>query len=224
MKLFSNIGFYIGMLVGVTIAGAGFYMMSDEQEAPSESKEVVSNEPEKGQLTAYSPDKQKTPAKANRDYEESQKEKAAMLEVITVGDSMVIDSIEIATVDTVAETVDSLNMTLEDPVIVRKDVLMRTLSFNLPVMDTAKTIIDTLAEDLNIVESVKHDQFDLELWESPIGYLGYKMSGNKILVFGIDTAKNINLKRAGDDLNLHVGKQIYKIEQKSEFVELKGRM
>ncbi len=225
MKLFSNIGFYVGLLIGASVATVGFYVMSEKQEEKPDKKTPQLAESDKIDPVPYTPEIYKEDAvEAYKDYNDQPEDKVVMQEVITIGDSMEFDSVRVEELDTASFSSDSLVGVEDELILVRKDVLMRTLKFELPLTDTVeRTLIDTLAEDLNIVESIEHSSYELELWESPIGYSGYKTSGNKIMVFGIDTATFIDLKRTENGLDLHVGNQIYLIEKKSEFVALKKK-
>ncbi len=223
MKLFSNIGFYIGLLIGASVATVGFYVMSENNDKETAKTEAELKDSNQAPTKENRPDQKEVLVVNVDDYSEDVPEKVPMQTIITVSDSMEIDSVHVQ-LDTLSSRVDSVKAIEDEPILVRKDVLMRTLNFKLSLEDSLqKDVIDTLAADLNIVESVAHDHYTLELWESPIGYSGYKTSGNKIMVFGIDTAKFIDLRQTENGLNLHVGKEVYLIEQKSEFVDLQKR-
>lgn len=88
---------------------------------------------------------------------------------------------------------DSINLDLavviEDSTLeILKDELIKTVL--LPVRHFSKKPIDTLKEQLLGVVDVVVDQIIVEYWSSPIDYKGYKMSKNKLVLYGIDYAIN----------------------------------
>ena len=62
---------------------------------------------------------------------------------------------------------------------------------------------------------------EVEIWQSPIHYKGYKLGKNKLVVFGIDVDSDILLFDLNDYVLLQSGSNYYRLEKTSEFKNLK---
>jgi len=117
----------------------------------------------------------------------------------------------------------SSSKVLDDPmqILVRKDVLLRSMTFDLDLVEDTASIMDTLKTHLDITETEHHKTYILELWQSPLGYKGYKMAGNKIQIFGMDTVKIFDLKKIEERLMLIADNSIFELKNESDFSMLK---
>ncbi|MFH1004329.1 MAG: hypothetical protein V1781_02370 [Bacteroidota bacterium] len=111
----------------------------------------------------------------------------------------------------------------EDIVIVKKDELIETSSvvvMHLDENDETKNPNDSLLEQVSGIKDKQKNaiaSFKIEFWQSPINYKGYKMTKNKIVLFGINTIENIKLFHLDENIFLKVGQNIYKLYFTDEF-------
>lgn len=81
---------------------------------------------------------------------------------------------------------------------------------------------DSLLNKLNnIKNSGKSQQIDVEFWESPIHYKGYKLGRNKLVLFGIDNESKIMLFDLNDYVILQSGESYYRLERTADFKNLR---
>lgn len=133
------------------------------------------------------------------------------LAVVTVGDSIEVDSLEI----------DSLNLDFDEPEIrVAKDELIQSYRLKAKVEKSKKDIADTLAQHLDIDEGFS-EYYQLELWQSPLGYEGYRCSGNRILIYGMDSVERFSIKILDEQLLLLADKRTFVIDRNADFSPLK---
>ena len=88
--------------------------------------------------------------------------------------------------------------------IVRKDEMLESKNFaviNLQEAEQTNTA-DSLLEKVSGIKDRKKDivaSFKVEFWQSPINYKGYKMTKNKIVLFGMNPDETIMLFHSNDD-------------------------
>jgi len=81
---------------------------------------------------------------------------------------------------------------------------------------------DSLLNKINNVKiGNRPSSIEVEIWQSPIHYKGYKLGKNKLVVFGIDADSDILLFDLNDYLLLQSGSIYYRLEKTSEFKNLK---
>lgn len=81
---------------------------------------------------------------------------------------------------------------------------------------------DSLLNKMNSIKSgSKPSSIEVEIWESPIHYKGYKLGRNKLVVYGIDPSQDILLFDLNDYVLLQSGEVYYRLEKTSEFKNLK---
>lgn len=73
------------------------------------------------------------------------------------------------------------------------------------------------AADLPEEEKVPSD-YQVEFWVSPINYRGYKMSKNKLILFGIDEPEAVKLYRVKDALYMSYLKDYYRLNTSYDFM------
>ena len=73
------------------------------------------------------------------------------------------------------------------------------------------------AADLPEEEKVSSD-YQVEFWVSPINYRGYKMSKNKLILFGIDEPEAVKLYRVKDALYMSYLKDYYRLNASFDFM------
>ncbi len=81
---------------------------------------------------------------------------------------------------------------------------------------------DSLLNKINNVKmGNRPSSIEVEIWQSPIHYKGYKLGKNKLVVFGIDADSDILLFDLNDYVLLQSGSTYYRLEKTSEFKNLK---
>jgi hypothetical protein len=73
------------------------------------------------------------------------------------------------------------------------------------------------SSDLPEEEKVTSD-YQVEFWVSPINYRGYKMSKNKLILFGIDEPEAVKLYRVNDALYMSYLKDYYRLNASFDFM------
>lgn len=125
--------------------------------------------------------------------------------------------------ETAADT--GLNKPAEDDIVVKQDQLL--ISATLPVEEKSEVKDETLSNEtvqkLNPAADLPANEKSnpnclVEFWVSPINYKGYKMSKNKLILFGIDEPDAVKLYRVDDALYMSYLKEFYRLNNSFDFV------
>ena len=106
--------------------------------------------------------------------------------------------------------------------IVRKDELLDAKNYeviNLQQNESANPA-DSLLEKISGIKDTKKSilaSFKVEYWQSPINYKGYKMTKNKIVLFGIKPEDNLKLFHLDDDIFMKHNQNYYKLYFTDEY-------
>ena len=109
-----------------------------------------------------------------------------------------------------------------DNFIVRKDELLGSRSVevtNLQPTESA-TASDSLLEKVSGIKEGKKNvvaAFKVEFWQSPINYRGYKMTKNKIVLFGINSEEIVKFFHLDDNIFMKHNQNIYRMYFTDEF-------
>ena len=60
----------------------------------------------------------------------------------------------------------------------------------------------------------------VEFWKSPVNYKGYKLSRNKIILFGVEDADRIKLYNIDENMYLEFGADYFLLESNQDFKPL----
>ena len=106
--------------------------------------------------------------------------------------------------------------------IVRKDELLSAKNIEVANFQQNETTnaSDSLLEKISGIKDGKKNvvaSFKVEFWQSPINYRGYKMTKNKIVLFGINSKENIKLFHADDAIFLKQNQSFFKLYFTDEF-------
>ncbi len=117
----------------------------------------------------------------------------------------------------------------EADIIVKQDELL--ISSNIPVADKSNrdpgssdgTHTEDVVRQLNPAADLPESEpvsthIQVEFWVSPVNYRGYKMSKNKLILFGIDEPQDVKLYRVNDTLYMTYLKGYYRLNDSFEFV------
>lgn len=131
------------------------------------------------------------------------------------------------------DTENSSDTTREEDIVVRKDVLLsvktikataRSMVDNVQDADDkslAKELTDKLNPEAKLPEpEIKTKTYQVEFWQSPINFKGYKMSKNKIVLFGIDEPGLLKIYTLDNSVYIGHYQNIYKLESTDDFMSL----
>lgn len=111
----------------------------------------------------------------------------------------------------------------DEGIIVIKDELLFTKEVLLSGMDSIirkqKFLDSLLLEDFNITKT-PGNLYHLEFWKSPVNYTGYKMSNNRIILFGIYKYDLATLEYANTNIYLKLENIYYMLEETEKYKPL----
>ncbi len=114
------------------------------------------------------------------------------------------------------------NQKSADNFIVKKDELLDSKNFeviNLQQNENANPS-DSILEKVSGIKDTKKNilaSFKVEFWQSPINYKGFKMTKNKIVLFGINPEDNLKLFHLNDDIFMKHNQNYYKLYFTDDF-------
>jgi hypothetical protein len=112
-------------------------------------------------------------------------------------------------------------MTAQD-IVVKKDQLLVTYQLQ-PIRLITDPATASAGEDKSSdVPATDRStlKFDVEFWVSPVNYKGYKLAGNKLILFGIELPDEIQLYAIDQTLWLKYGHDFYQLESSDNFESL----
>ncbi|MEO8086072.1 MAG: hypothetical protein ABI763_04590 [Bacteroidota bacterium] len=117
----------------------------------------------------------------------------------------------------------------EEEIIVKQDQLLVSANILIENKDEEKdteknkTLTDEAVQLLNPGADLPEVEkpaasYQVEFWVSPINYKGYKMSKNKLILFGIDEPEAVKLYRVNNGLFMSYLKEYYHLNDSFDFV------
>jgi len=111
----------------------------------------------------------------------------------------------------------------EDDIEVKKDVLVFTKI--LPLINKSTQHDESLSKetaqklpDADLPVDENADSLTVEFWVSPIHYKGYKMSKNKVILFGMENIEALKLYRLNKDIYMDDGESFYQMAITYDFM------
>jgi hypothetical protein len=124
-----------------------------------------------------------------------------------------------------------LNDTMkEEEIVVKKDVLVAVQ--NMKVLDKSpsntfetdeKPLVKELTEKMNPEAKVpdfdakEGRSYQVEFWKSPVNFKGYKMSRNKLVLFGLEASDQVKMFLLNESFYLHYHNTLFKLEETDAF-------
>lgn len=216
--------FIIGILLGI-LAGGGFFILKlddyfrelsfykknvrqMEQQMAELSKEDAAREPAADTSGRMAPKKEDSIVTARRPSKEAA---APVAEPVPDATDSVL-------------SVDSFGRIVTDDIIVKKDELLSIRPLELINLnsDPAEEVLDATDSLLQKLSGVRIDRgpskvLTVELWQSPVNYRGYKMSRNKVVLFGVYPLNGIRLYKLDDLIYLKHQQNLYRLDFTNEF-------
>ena len=123
---------------------------------------------------------------------------------------------------------DTVHANGDDNIVVKQDQLLISTTINIEDKSEggkeldeslSKEAVEQLnpAADLPVKEKLPVS-FITEFWVSPINYRGYKMSKNKLVLFGIEEPDAVKLYRVNDGIYMSYLREYYKLTDTFDFV------
>ena len=108
---------------------------------------------------------------------------------------------------------------ITDDIVVRKDQLL--ISYNLQPIELAtdsrtNEAIEKSDPEAGLPEKQQR-YYEVEFWVSPVNYRGYKLQGEKLILFGIEVPDEVQLYSIESKLWLKYGRDFYMIERHNGF-------
>lgn len=202
----------MGLMLGLLIGGGFFILKLDhyfgEMSRTKDTKEKTVAEVSTSQLPEK-PEKKIKPQKT-RDERLSAKydslaaagRNAALARF--QGDSVLTDSITL--------------VSQSDNIVVRKDELLSVKNVELVSIGAPRNSKDSVLSQLSgIKDDEARSAYKVEFWQSPINYKGYKMTRNRVLLYGITDSEAVKLFKLDDVIYLRHGAVTYRLDHTSEF-------
>src|ERR1019366_241838 len=122
----------------------------------------------------------------------------------------------------------SFNNAASEDIVVRKDEVLSNKTLEVINLNPVVSLNNNADSLLQQVSGIRDDRntakqfFNIELWQSPLNYKGYKMSKYKIVLYGIASAEAIKVYKIDDAIYLKNASVVYKLEQSSDFKPYQG--
>lgn len=209
----------MGLMLGLLVGGGFFILKLDtyfrelsmhQSQDDTENKEDKEKD-SKEKKQDYRPVKKKTENSAPVTGEPPSADSLTTEEPadkITPADSLTPDSLMMAD-----------KMPSGDEIIVRKDELLSVKTIELINLtgSTDKNPKDSLLQKVSGVRDDQKASYKIEYWKSPINYKGYKMTRNKLVLYGISSADPMSLFRIDDDIYMKHLNTIYRLGFTNDF-------
>lgn len=111
-------------------------------------------------------------------------------------------------VDALLKDDESINVAKEELISIK----------NIKVIDLDNTQKDTLTGQLAGVTSDDYPNvFFVEFWKTPLNSKGYRMTRNRVILYGLDDFSNLTIYKVDDNFYLKNEEQVYKLSAGTEF-------
>ena len=105
--------------------------------------------------------------------------------------------------------------------VVRKDELIGSKNYQVTILqeDGAVSSSDSLLEKISGIKNQKRSAsaIKIEFWRSPINYKGYKMTKNKVVLFGVNQEDDIRLYQMEENIYLKQNSNCFRLLFSDEF-------
>ncbi|MGQ0829449.1 MAG: hypothetical protein ACT4ON_13755 [Bacteroidota bacterium] len=215
--------FIMGMMAGLIIAGGFFILKLDdyfkELNFYKSVAQTFSSDSKNNEVAVKISDVENTEEK--KVFENKTKSKKTESEAIPDKKEFMLSA---DTLNTQAAT-DSVTKDINDPndIIVRKDELLFTKTIEVINLNPVASTVNTKDSLLQKVSGITDDRtnskqfFNIEFWQSPLNYKGYKMSKYKLVLYGITSAEGIKIYKSDDIIYLKNQGGAYKLDQAGDF-------
>jgi len=110
-----------------------------------------------------------------------------------------------------------------EAIVIQKDELIASttlqitdlnpLSSNEKASDSVIQKVSGIRDDRTVTKKI----LEVELWKSPLHYKGYKMSRNKLVLYGFTSLEGIKIFKLDDNTYIKLTSAIYKLDQTYDY-------
>jgi len=218
--------FFLGLLLGLLLGG-GFFLFKLDQYVKELSiyKSLTQHKEQSSETSDVKGDKQ-GPVSTVHSYGQSNPGPNPKLQVQR--DSMPVSELTSSKKqgnDSLRKSDSTFQSTANtENIVIRKDELLtahtvEVLNIN-PVASNSVTQKDSIAAKMAGVREERSSgrQFSsVEFWSSPLNFKGYKMSHNKVVLYGISEPENMKLYKLDDEVYLLCGTAVFHLEYSNDF-------
>ncbi len=110
-----------------------------------------------------------------------------------------------------------------EAIVIQKDELIASVTVQItdlnPLSSTEKNSDSVIQKVSGIRDdrTVTKKNIDVELWKSPLHYKGYKMSRNKLVLYGFASLEGIKIFKLDDVTYIKLASAIYKLDQTYDY-------
>lgn len=225
--------FIIGLMAGLLIAGGFFILKLDDYFKELNFYKNIAKTFVSDSKNLESPVKSKDtePAQEKKTKPSLSKDKSASvidsIDLKKTPTDMVLDADTLKkylSMDTVAsKNISAITSSSSEDIVVRKDELLSTKTIeiiNLSAVASSRNAKDSLLQKVSGIkdDKISNKQFiNIELWQSPLNYRGYKMSKYKIALYGLTSLEGLKIFILDDVIYLKNGAIVNKLDNSSEF-------
>lgn len=103
-----------------------------------------------------------------------------------------------------------------DEIVVRKDELLSEKVVSLVNLDGTNLIDSIRSKEAGIREEPGRS-ITIEFWQSPLNYRGYKLSRNRLVLFGFDQEEQVSLYRLESSVFMKSNSGVFRLENTADF-------
>lgn len=152
-----------------------------------------------------------------RNDKKSSKRNIKINKIPTQPDSIISTDEKPDTLQNELTSLDSTVQKTEEEIIVRKDELIASKNIDIINIADTKQERDTIMQQVSGVKEDYKSPNKIEFWKSPINYKGYKMTRNKIVLYGINATDPFSVFKIDDAFYLKHLTNVYKLEYTNDF-------
>lgn len=198
--------FLLGLLLGVILAG-GFFLLKVDQYIKELAVVKSFTEPDKAEETI-----EDETGKVKTDNKK--KSKSQTTDKVTQESDLKSDSVGgDSTLPAVFQTSDG------DEIVVKKEQLLGERVVSLINLDGGNAIDSIRSKEAGINE-VPGKSLTVEFWQSPLNYRGYKLTRNRLVLFGFASEDPVSLFRLENNTYLSSNNGVFRLETTSDFRQL----
>jgi hypothetical protein len=117
----------------------------------------------------------------------------------------------------------NLNDDEMEAIVIQKDELVASTTLQITDLNPLSSAEKTSDSVIQKVSGIRDDRtvtkkiLDVELWKSPLHYKGYKMSRNKLVLYGFASLEGIKIFKLDDNTYIKLTSAIYKLDQTYDY-------
>jgi len=222
--------FIIGLMAGLLVAGCFFILKLDDYFKELNFYKNIAKTFQAAPKNDESDEKaeDKAPLKEKKSKDNFLKNKSISNDDTTSIKKTSTDFVLDADTLNRALTKDSIKFrnattTSSEDIIVKKDELLSTKTVEIINLNLTVNRMSSKDSLLQKVSGIKDDRnnakqlINIELWQSPLNYKGYKMSKYKITLYGIVSFEGLKVYTIDDAIYLKNGTSIFRLENSNEY-------